>query len=134
MEFVGEITLSIYNNDEIDVVELGKHFSPNVIKKKGQRSYGDRTIPLNYFSYQIEFDDHDDFDEKLNDFSVLMSNYKVHLLRYREIYELVKLDIYIRSDFAHIGYAIPNDVLKRFVDAGFEINFHILSFGGVEDE
>ena len=43
------------------------------------------------------------------------------------------INVYIRSDFAEIGYSIPSNILKKLSLLDCPLNFSILSFGMVID-
>ena len=51
-----------------------------------------------------------------------------------KIYDEVYINIYIRSDFAEIGFSLPNNILKKMSLLECTVNFAILSFGMVPDE
>lgn len=50
-----------------------------------------------------------------------------------KVYEEVSIDIYVRSDFAEIGYSIPSYILKKLSLLDCTLNFEILSFGMAVD-
>lgn len=53
--------------------------------------------------------------------------------RNRWLYEEVSITIYMRSDFAEIGYSIPSYILKKLSLLDCTLNFEILSFGMAVD-
>lgn len=48
-------------------------------------------------------------------------------------YEEVSITVYIRSDFAQIGYSLPNHILKKMSLLDCLFNFEIPSFGMAEN-
>ncbi len=49
-------------------------------------------------------------------------------------YEEVNITIYIRSDFAQLGYSLPGYIIKKLVLLDCDMYFDILSFGKVRDD
>ena len=50
------------------------------------------------------------------------------------IYDEVDITIYIRSEFAQIGYSLPSHILEKASSLGCSLHFDILSFGMAIDE
>ena len=45
------------------------------------------------------------------------------------IYEEVSINVYIRSDYAEIGYSLPVNIIKKIAELECPLNYSILSFG-----
>ena len=79
--------------------------------------------------YKISFNDEDEFIESLEKMITLLYKYKEYIDYLKTIYEEVKVTIYIRSDYAEIGFSLSSDIIKKMSLLGCTFNFEILSFG-----
>ena len=52
----------------------------------------------------------------------------------KKTYQEVSINIYIRSDFAEIGYSVPSHSLKKLSLLDCTLNFEIFSFGMAVNE
>gem|GEM_PF-2687245 len=57
---------------------------------------------------------------------------KERLLMFQTLHE-VTLSCYLRSDFGQMGFVLSPKAIQILAKINLEIEFHILSFGGVEN-
>lgn len=60
--------------------------------------------------------------------------YCEYIKKISKLYDQVDINCYIRSDFGQIGFTLTSEVINMIKIFGININFHILSFGEVEDK
>lgn len=104
MEFHGSITFDIADEKSIDV-DFGEDIIPTKTVKKDDIIFRERRAPKNRWMYILEFDN-----------------------------EEVSINVFIGSDFAQIGFVLPNNILKKIALLDCEVGIEIISYGMVEDE
>lgn len=104
MPFHGSITFDIADEKDIDV-DFGVDIIPTKTVKKSDVVFRGRSAPKNRWMYKLEFDN-----------------------------EEVSIKIFIGSNFAQIGFYLPNHILKKIALLDCEVSIEIISFGMVEDE
>ncbi len=110
-------------------VEFDEQIVPTKIVQKGDKIAIGKKAPKNKWMYKISFNDEDEFIESLEKMITLLYKYKEYIDYLKTIYEEVKVTIYIRSDYAEIGFSLSSDIIKKMSLLGCTFNFEILSFG-----
>lgn len=132
MNIQGEIVLKIYDNN-FDFVSLKDFLKPSKITNKGDLVGGDRVVQNSSLSYSVRFDSYEDFELKIDRFSDKIDNEIDQLTILRKTCDRIDLNIYIRSENGQFGFILPINAIKRLSQLKVDINFHILSFGMVEN-
>ncbi|MBU2703794.1 hypothetical protein Ga0466249_004944 [Sporomusaceae bacterium BoRhaA] len=135
MEISGGFTMRISDlNLDFSKLEQNIGICPTKIIKKGQLIGKLKNIeaPYDIWSYERKITNEDVFAELTNLLNDLFP-YFDYIREIRNVYE-VTLNCYLRSDYAQMGLEITSDVITLIEKFGLGISFHILSFGGVEDE
>lgn len=131
--FNGEIVFVIADYKHLEV-DFGAKMMPTKIVNKGDMVALGRKAPKNKWMYKIVYGNEKEYLDSLEEMvSQLCSNveYVNELVR---TYEEVNIMIYVRSEFAEIGYAIPSHILKKLSLLDCSLNFSILSFGMAMDD
>ena len=72
--------------------------------------------------------------EKLDNLLIRLCERTEYVNQLVKRYEDVNITVYIRSDFAQIGYSLPSYIIRKMALLDCDIYFDILSFGKVIDE
>lgn len=126
--FNGEIVFAIADNKHLEV-DFGARMMPTKIVNKGDMVALGRKAPKNKWMYKIVYGNEKEYLdslEKMVNQLCCNAEYVNELVR---TYEEVNIMIYVRSEFAEIGYAIPSHILKKLSLLDCSLNFSILSFG-----
>lgn len=130
MEFNGEIVFGIADANPIKV-DFGEDILPTkIIDKRSIVALG-RKAPKYIWTYLLKYNNEKECLEKMISQLCEKSNYVNQLTK---IYDEVYININIRSDFAEIGFSLPNNIFKKISLLECTVNFAILSFGMVSDE
>ena len=130
MKFNGEIIFSISDINPI-VVDFGTDIMPTRIINKGDVIGLGTKAPKYIWIYQIKYDGEKEYLEILEKMLNQLCEKSKYINELTKIYEEVRLDIYIRSDFAQIGYSLPSHIIQKMAVLECPIGFDILSFGMV---
>ncbi len=84
--------------------------------------------------YEIKYNDEQEYIESLEKMIDKLCKRKEYIKELMAIYDEVYITIYIRSEFAQIGYSLPSHILKKISLLGCTLHFDILSFGMAIDE
>lgn len=133
MIFNGEIAFEIADDKNIEV-DFGSEVKPTKIVNKGDVIALGREAPKHRWMYEIKYDGETAYYESLDKMINQLYEKKEYVNQLLKIYEDVSINIYIRSDFAEIGYSVPNLFLKKLSLLNCTLNFEILSFGMAIDE
>lgn len=131
MEFTGEIVFAIADIKNIEV-QFGIDIQPTKVIKKGQIIALGKKAPKNRWLYEIKYDGEKEYNQNLERMVSQLCERSEYINQLTQLYEEISINIYIRSDFAEIGYSLPNHILQKLSKLNCELNFYILSFGMVK--
>lgn len=126
--FNGEIMFEIADVKHIEI-NLGTEIKPTKIVNKGDIVALGRKAPKHRWIYEIKYEDENEYFESLDKMLNQLCEKREYINQLTKTYEEVSINIYIRSDFAEIGYSVPNRILKKLSLLDCALNFEILSFG-----
>ena len=110
-------------------VEFDEQIVPTKIVQKGDKIAIGKKAPKNKWMYKISFNDEDEFIESLEKMITLLYKYKEYIDYLKTIYEEVKVTIYIRSDYAEIGFSLSSDIIKKMSLLGCTFNLKYYHLG-----
>lgn len=126
--FNGEIVFYVADNNKLEV-DFGEEIVPSKIVNKGEAVALGRKAPKNRWVYKIAYSNGSEYVESLDKMINQLCSNAEYVNELARTYEEVNIIIYVRSEFAEIGYAIPNHILKKIAMLDCSLNFSILSFG-----
>ncbi len=126
--FNGEIVFDIADTKHLEV-DFGSEMMPTKIVNKGDVVALGRKAPKNRWEYKIAYSGEKEYLESLHKMVSQLCNKKEYVNELTRTYEEVSINIYMRSEFAEIGYSIPSYILKEMSLLDCALNFNILSFG-----
>ncbi|WP_249899683.1 DUF4279 domain-containing protein [Paenibacillus sp. PK3_47] len=137
----GNFTLSIYD-DTLDFAEISRllHTSPSSVTRKGEvlAKRTNLTAPSDSWHLQTSFGEDDESHESHDpEASLLLLLHKLRTcseqIEYlQRKYKTVRLNAYLRSDFAQMGLDLSVETVQMISRLGLGLGIHILSYGGVE--
>ena len=133
MCFDGEIVLGISDSSYMDV-DFGKDILPTKIINKGDVIVLGRKASKYKWMHEEVFSGEKEYLEKLNDLLAKLCERAKYINQLVKRYEDVNITIYIRSEFAQIGYFLSNYIIRKMAYLNCNIYFDILSFGEVTDD
>lgn len=133
MPFHGSITFDIADEKNIDV-DFGEDIIPTRTVKKGDIVFRERRAPKNRWMYKLEFDNEEEYYTNLERMINQLCERSEYVNQLTKMYEEVSINIFIGSDFAQIGFYLPNHIVKRIALLDCEVEIEMISFGMVEDE
>lgn len=128
----GEIVFGIADEKHLDV-DLGPEMMPTKIINKGDAVVLGRKAPKNRWMYKISYDNEKEYLESLDKMVNLLSGKAEYINELTRTYEEVSIKIFMRSEFAEMGYSIPSQIIKKLSLLDCPLDFYILSFGMVID-
>lgn len=128
----GEIVFGIADEKHLDV-DLGPEMIPTKIINKGDAVGLRRKAPKNRWMYKISYDNEKEYLESLDKMVNLLSGKAEYINELTRTYEEVSIKIFMRSEFAEMGYSIPSQIIKKLSLLDCPLDFYILSFGMVID-
>lgn len=127
--FNGKIVFDIADVNPLEV-DFGTEIMPTKVINKDEVVTLGRKAPKNRWMYKITYNGERKYLESLDRMAKQLCKKGEYVNELFRMYEEVRTKkIYIRSEFAEIGYSIPNYILKRLPLLSCAINFKILSFG-----
>lgn len=126
--FNGEIIFDIADTKQLEV-DLGSGMLPTKIVNKGDMVALGRKAPKNRWMYKIAYGDAKEYLESLDKMVNQLCSKAEYIHELTTMYEEVSIIIYMRSEFAELGYSIPSHILKKLALLDCSLNFSILSFG-----
>ena len=96
--------------------------------------FRERKAPKNRWMYILEFDNEEEYYFNLERMINQLCERSKYVNQLTKIYEEVSIKIFIGSDFAQIGFFLPNHILKKIALLDCEVSIEIISFGMVENE
>lgn len=124
----GEIVFGIADEKHLDV-DLGPEMMPTKIINKGDAVVLGRKAPKNRWMYKISYDNEKEYLESLDKMVNLLSGKAEYINELTRTYEEVSIKIFMRSEFAEMGYSIPSQIIKKLSLLDCPLDFYILSFG-----
>lgn len=115
-------------------VDFGKDILPTKIINKGDIIVLGRKASKYKWMHEEVFSGEKEYLEKLNDLFDKLCERAEYINQLVKRYEDVNVTIYIRSEFAQIGYFLPNYIIRKMVHLNCDIHFDILSSGKVIDD
>lgn len=128
MEFNGEIVFDIADVRPIEV-DFGTDILPTKTIHKGDVVALGRKAPKYRWIYEIKYDGEKEYFEHLEKIISQLCERSEYVNQLTKIYQEVSINIYIRSEFAEIGFALPNSIMKKMSLIDCSLNFEIFSFG-----
>lgn len=128
----GEIVFGIADEKHLDI-DLGPEMMPTKIINKGDAVGLRRKAPKNRWMYKISYDNEKEYLESLDKMVNLLSGKAEYINELTRTYEEVSIKIFMRSEFAEMGYSIPSQIIKKLSLLDCPLDFYILSFGMVID-
>lgn len=126
--FNGEIVFNIADVKSI-IVDFGSDIIPTKIVTIDEVVALGRKAPKNRWMYKLTYRNEKEYLVCLEKMIDQLSSRAELVNELIQIYEDVSINIYIRSEYAEIGYSIPHYILKKLSLLDCDINFEILSFG-----
>lgn len=130
MEFHGSITFDIADEKNIDV-DFGEDIIPTRTVKKGDIVFRERRAPKNRWMYKLEFDNEEEYYSNLERMINQLCERSEYVNQLTKMYEEVSINIFIGSDFAQIGFLLPNHIVKKIALLDCELEIEVISFGMV---
>lgn len=124
----GEIVFGITDEKHLEV-DLGPEMMPTKIINKGDAVVLGRKAPKNRWMYKISYDNEKEYLESLDKMVNLLSDKAEYINELTRTYEEVSIKIFLRSEFAEMGYSIPSQIIKKLSLLDCPLDFYILSFG-----
>lgn len=133
MGYNGEIVFAIADLKGIEV-NFESNFLPTKIIDKGDIIALGRTALQNQWLHIVKFNGENEYLQKLEKFAGQLNEKTEYVNQLSTKYEKVSINIYIRSEFAELGFSLPSHVLKKLSKLECDVNFEIFSFGMAMDE
>lgn len=128
----GEIVFCIADEQHLDI-DFGKMLLPTRIVQKGEVIALQKKAPKNQWIYRRRFKNEKEYLGNLEKVVSLLYKHREYILRLKNIYEEISITIYIRSDYAQIGFSLPSKILGQIAQLNLSLHFDLLSFGMVRD-
>lgn len=128
MGFNGEIVFDIADIKYIDV-NFGTDVLPTKTIKKGDVVALGRKASKYRWMYEIKYDDEKEYYKSLEKMISQLCERREYINQLTKIYEEVSINIYIRSDFAEMGFSLPSIILEKISLLNCTLNFEIFSYG-----
>ena len=134
MNIEGEIVFSVRDTKkEIKSIDEKMILKPTELIDIGELITRRIKSSTNSWIYKVRFDGYYDFIEKIIEFSETLFTRKDEIEELKNNYEVVDINLYIRSEEGQMGYEIPYKALERISELKIDLSFHILSFGMVSE-
>lgn len=128
MEFNGEIVFGIADANPIEV-DFGGDILPTKTIDKGSIIALGKKAPKYRWVYIVKYNNEKEYLESLEKMISQLCEKSDYVNQLTKIYDEVYISIYIRSDFAEIGFSLPSNIFKKMSLLECAVNFEILSFG-----
>ena len=112
MKFNGEIVFDIADMKQIEV-DFGTDILPTRVINKDDIVALGRKAPKFRWMYEIKFSGEKEYLVSLEKMINLLCKKREYVNYLTRIYDEVSINVYIRSDFAEIGYSLPNHLFKK---------------------
>lgn len=136
MNIIGSFALSI-SDISLDFKEIEDNFpiKPSRIIKKGEMIGKLKNIeaPYDIWTYKVAIADREDIFKNL---SLMLDDLMPYCKFIKDAcnrYENVLINCYIRSEYGQMGFRLSNEIIKKIEKIGLSLDFHILSFGAVDN-
>ena len=137
LDITGKFAISICDSNlDFEKIEQNIGIAPTKIIKKGQMigRLKNREAPYDIWSYEIKITNEKDKFEYLTELLNDLCPYAEYIREIKKIYNQVTINCFLRSDFGQMGFEITDEMITLIEKFRLGINFHILSFGEVEDK
>jgi hypothetical protein len=130
----GEFTFSI-RDKKLNFYDITSslNLEPTQIIKKGQYLNKFTKAPFDIWLYKREIIEYNDYE--FDSLQILLEELLPHskvINEFKEVYDDVSINCYFRSDMGQIGFELPLNIISKLNRLDLNLNFHILSYGGVE--
>jgi len=130
------ISFSLRISDEnlnFEMLENKLGISHTKVIKKGQLVLVDKKSSQDVWIYKKKAKSVGNLSESLISFLNEILPHSEYLKEIKETYDEVNLSCFLRSDFGQMGFELTADTIKLLEKLNLSIDFHILSFGLVEE-
>jgi|LSQX01.2.fsa_nt_gb hypothetical protein len=137
MDIVGSFALSISDiNLDFKGIEDNFPIKPSKIIRKGEMIGKLKNIeaPYDIWSYEIAIGDCENIFKDLSSMLDDLLPYCKFIKDAGSRYENVIINCYFRSEYGQMGFRLSNEIIKKLEKVGLSLDFHILSFGAVDNE
>lgn len=128
MEFHGEIVFAIADTKQIEV-DFGTDILPTKVVNKGDVIALGRKAPKYRWMHKVQYSGEKEYLNNLDRMLTQLCANREYVNGLTKQYEEVSITINIRSDYAQIGYSLPNHILREMSLLECSFHFEILSFG-----
>jgi len=129
----GEIAFVISDSQALDISFHSGILPTKIVNKGDGIALGRKALQNRWLSI-IKFNGQEEYLEKLEVMVNQLYDERDYITQLKAMYETVSIDIYIRSEFAEIGYSLPHTIFKKLALIDCTMNFAILSFGLAPEE
>ncbi|RKM58591.1 DUF4279 domain-containing protein [Butyrivibrio sp. XB500-5] len=129
----GEIVFDVADTNPL-YIDFGDELQPTKVVNKGDVIVLDKKAPKNRWMYKTQYNDEKEYLECLNALTDKLSSKADYINELIRKYEEVSITVYMRSDYAEIGYSVPADIIEKLSKLNCSLNFDILSYGMASDE
>jgi hypothetical protein len=128
----GEFVLTIIDSRDMFIEQsFTEKFESVDLVKKGQPILANEIAEKNVWLYTVEFNSYINFAEQFRLFVNKLSENILHIDELKSRFETIKIGVFIRSDYAQLGYSVPSEILYDLAKLKLDLEFHVLSFGMV---
>lgn len=124
----GEIVFTVADVKHLDV-DFGKKMMPTKIVNKGDVVVLGKKAPKNKWMHKIVYNSESEYLAGLEEMICQLCSNAEYVNELVKTYEEVSVMINIRSEYAELGYTIPNHILKKMSLLDCSLDFNVLSFG-----
>ncbi|MBW4085752.1 DUF4279 domain-containing protein [Paenibacillus sp. S150] len=126
----------IVRDENLNFEEISEKLSvlPTSTIKKGQiiRTGGTAQALYDIWRFEIALSEQVEPDEVLES---LLQKLTPNFEKVNELvgkYKEVNINCYLRSEYGQMGFELSSEIVRKIALLGVGVDFHILSFGGVE--
>ena len=130
--FNGEIVFDIADEKSLDI-DFGDGLKATKLVHRGDVIALGRKAPKNRWMYKVSFNDVDEYAKKMNDVANKLCSKADYINELIETYDEVGITVYMRSDYAEMGYSISPETMKKLAMLNCPLDFSIISFGMAEE-
>ncbi len=134
-DYKGDFVFRIYDaNLDFDDIENNLPVTPTKIIRKGEKLRGKHAAPVDVWLYKKCISNWDDKFKTLENMLDELILYSEFIIKAKQKYNSVTLTFYIRTDFAQMGFHIPEEIIGKLNRLNLGLGLDVLSFGMVKDE
>ena len=128
----GEIVFIVADVKPLDV-DFGERMMPTKIVNKGDVVVLGKRAPKNKWMHKITYNSESEYLAGLEEMMCQLCSNAEYVNELVKTYEEVNIMINVRSEYAELGYTIPNHILKKMSLLDCSLDFNVLSFGMATD-